>query len=46
MVEAINNWIDIRYLLANPLSRSNSLTDLVDDISGIDLKFIPGSKFE
>jgi CubicO group peptidase (beta-lactamase class C family) len=42
----IKNWVDIRYLLANPLSRSNNLTDLVDDISGIDLKFPPGSKFE
>ena len=42
----IKNWVDIRYLLANPLSRGNNLTDLVDDISGIDLKFTPGSKFE
>ena len=40
------NWIDIRYLLANPLSRSNSLQDLVDDLSGIDLKFVPGRRFE
>lgn len=42
----LKNWVDIRYLLANPLSRNNSLNDLVDDLSGIDLKFIPGSKFE
>jgi CubicO group peptidase (beta-lactamase class C family) len=42
----IKSWIDIRYLLANPLSRNNSLQDMVDDISGIDLKFVPGSKFE
>lgn len=39
------NWVDIRYLLANPLSRSNSLDDLVDDLSGIDLKFAPGERF-
>jgi CubicO group peptidase (beta-lactamase class C family) len=42
----IKSWIDIRYLLANPLSRNNSLQDMVDDISGIDLKYVPGSKFE
>ena len=42
----IKNWVDIRYLLANPLSRNNNLNDLVDDISGIDLKFTPGNKFE
>lgn len=42
----IKNWIDIRYLIANPLSRSNTLADLVDDLSGIDLKFKPGAKFE
>lgn len=42
----INNWIDIRYLLANPLSRNNTLEDMVDDLSGIDLKFYPGEKFE
>ena len=42
----IKSWVDIRYLLANPLTRSNSLTDLVDDLSGIDLKFSPGSRFE
>ena len=42
----IKSWVDIRYLLANPLSRSNTLTDLVDDLSGIDLKFHPGSRFE
>jgi CubicO group peptidase (beta-lactamase class C family) len=42
----IKSWVDIRYLLANPLSRSNTLTDLVDDISGIDLKYRPSSKFE
>lgn len=40
------SWIDIRYLLANPLSRSNSMHDMVDDLSGIDLKFVPGQKFE
>jgi CubicO group peptidase (beta-lactamase class C family) len=39
------SWIDIRYLLANPLSRNNSSQEMVDDISGIDLKFVPGSKF-
>ena len=42
----LKNWIDIRYLLANPLSRNNTLADLVDDLSGIDLKFKPGAKFE
>jgi len=42
----IKNWIDIRYLIANPLSRNNTLDDLVDDLSGIDLKFSPGDKFE
>lgn len=42
----IKNWIDIRYLLANPLSRSNTLDDMIDDLSGIDLKFAPGEKFE
>ena len=40
------NWIDIRYLLANPLSRNNSMQDMVNDLSGIDLKFVPGRKFE
>ena len=40
------SWIDIRYLLANPLSRSNSTQDMVNDLSGIDLKFVPGQKFE
>ncbi|MBL8330884.1 MAG: beta-lactamase family protein [Rubrivivax sp.] len=39
------NWIDIRYLLANPLSRRNSLRDMVDDVSGIELKFVPGKRF-
>jgi CubicO group peptidase (beta-lactamase class C family) len=39
------SWIDIRYLLANPLSRNNSTQEMVEDISGIDLKFVPGSKF-
>jgi len=42
----IKNWIDIRYLLANPLSRNNSLQDMVEDVSGIDLKFVPGRRFE
>ncbi|MBN7796945.1 serine hydrolase domain-containing protein [Parahaliea mediterranea] len=42
----LKNWVDIRYLLANPLSRDNTLAELVDDVSGIDLKFAPGSKFE
>lgn len=42
----IKSWIDIQYLLANPLSRNNSLREMVDDISGIELKFVPGSKFE
>lgn len=42
----LKNWVDLRYLLANPLSRNNNLNDLVDDLSGIDLKFKPGSKFE
>lgn len=41
----IRNWIDIRYLLANPLSRRNSLRELVDDLSGIELKFVPGQRF-
>lgn len=39
------NWIDVRYLLANPLSRRNSLRDMVKDLSGIELKFVPGKKF-
>ncbi len=42
----LKSWVDIRYLLANPLSRSNNLTDLMDDLSGIELKFSPGSKFK
>jgi len=42
----IKSWVNIRYLLANPLSRNNTLTDLVDDISGIDLNFPPGNKFK
>lgn len=42
----IKSWIDIRYLLANPLSRNNSLQEMVEDLSGIDLKFVPGRKFE
>lgn len=42
----LKNWVDIRYLIANPLSRGNNLTDLVDDLSGIDLKYVPGEKFE
>jgi len=37
--------VSIRYLLANPLSRSNTLEDLVDDLSGIDLRFQPGDQF-
>lgn len=41
----LRDWIDIRYLLANPLSRRNSLRDLVDDLSGIELKFVPGQRF-
>lgn len=42
----LSNWVDIRYLLANPLSRNNTLDDMVDDLSGIDLKFKPGERFE
>ncbi len=42
----LSNWVDIQYLLANPLSRNNSLQELVGDLSGIDLKFAPGEKFE
>ena len=42
----LKNWVDFRYLIANPLSRSNTLDDLVDDLSGIDLKFAPGERFE
>jgi len=42
----LSNWSDFRYLISNPLSRSNTLEDLVDDISGIDLKFVPGEKWE
>jgi CubicO group peptidase (beta-lactamase class C family) len=42
----ISNWVDIRYLLANPLSRKNTLDDMVDNLSGIDLKFKPGERFE
>lgn len=41
----IKNWIDIRYLLSNPLSRRNSLREMVDDLSGIELKFVPGQRF-
>lgn len=42
----IKNWIDIRYLIANPLSRNNTNEEMVEDLSGIDLKFKPGEKFE
>ena len=42
----LKNWVDIRYLLANPLSRNNTSADMIDDISGIDLKFAPGERFE
>lgn len=42
----IDSWINIRYLLANPLSRNNTLDELIDDLSGIDLKFKPGDRFE
>jgi len=42
----LKSWVDIRYLLANPLSRDNTLADMVDDLSGIDLKFAPGDRFE
>jgi len=41
----IDSWNGIRFLLANPLSRSNTLADMVDDISGIGLKFIPGERW-
>jgi CubicO group peptidase (beta-lactamase class C family) len=41
----LKNWIDIRYLLANPLSRRNTLREMVDDLSGIGLKFAPGRRF-
>ncbi|MGH1374665.1 MAG: serine hydrolase domain-containing protein [Cellvibrionaceae bacterium] len=41
----IRSWVDIRYLIANPLSRNNTLDDLIDDLSGIDLKFSPGQEF-
>lgn len=42
----IKSWTDIRYLIANPLSRSNNQQDLIDDISGIPLKYVPGEKWE
>ncbi|WP_428509809.1 serine hydrolase domain-containing protein [Roseateles sp.] len=42
----IQNWIDIRYLLANPLSRRKSLREMVGDLSGIELKFGPGQRIE
>ena len=42
----LKNWVDIRYLLANPLSRSNTFDELINDLSGIDLKFPPGTRFE
>ncbi len=41
-----STWADFRYLIANPLSQSNTLEDLIDDISGIDLKFPPGEKWQ
>ncbi|WP_299775577.1 serine hydrolase domain-containing protein [uncultured Pseudoteredinibacter sp.] len=42
----LKSWVDIRYLIANPLSRRNTLDDLVDDLSGIDLKFPPGERLK
>jgi len=42
----LKNWTDIRYLLANPLSRNKTNEEMVEAISGIDLKFQPGHKFE
>lgn len=42
----LKNWVDFRYLIANPLSRTNTLKDMIDDLSGIDLKFSPGERFE
>ncbi|MCF2907495.1 beta-lactamase family protein [Pseudoalteromonas sp. DL2-H2.2] len=42
----LKSWVDIRYLLANPLSRGNTLDEMIDDLSGIDLKFTPGERFE
>lgn len=40
------NWVDFRYLIANPLSRGNTQQDLVDDLSGIPLKYVPGQQWE
>jgi len=40
------NWEDFRYLISHPLSRNNTLEELVDDISGIDLKYVPGNQWQ
>lgn len=42
----LKSWVDLRYLLANPLSRNNTLAQMLADINGIDLKYSPGSRFE
>lgn len=42
----LKSWVDFRYLIANPLSRNNTLKDMIDDLSGIDLKFTSGERFE
>ena len=39
------SWAGLRYLIANPLSRNNTLQEMVDDLSGIDLFFPPGSRW-
>ncbi|MCC2616536.1 beta-lactamase family protein [Aestuariibacter halophilus] len=40
-----DSWAGLRYLLANPLSRGNTLDELVDDVSGIELFFAPGTRW-
>lgn len=40
------SWAEIRYLIANPLSRSNTLNDMIDDVSGIDLMYAPGQQWQ
>lgn len=39
------SWTQFRYLIANPLSKRNKLDDLIDDISGIDLLYVPGQRW-
>lgn len=39
------SWAQFRYLISNPLSRSNTLGEMIDDISGIGLMFAPGQRW-